>query len=166
MYFLTRMIMSIVLTYCLTSLLGYIVHRLIHKPWTGALFRAHQAHHIKLYPPGRLISDDYLSAGKQSSVYTFIIAFTPFLITPVVLACLNVISIYDMISSLITMIVVGLIHDIVHDSFHVKKHFLSRIIPTYETMRRQHFIHHVNMKKNFGIYSFVYDRIFQTFKSN
>lgn len=64
------------------------------------------------------------------------------------------------------MIIVGLIHDVVHDSFHVKKHFLSRVIPTYEIMRRYHFIHHVNMKKNFGIYSFVWDRIFQTFKSN
>lgn len=74
-----------IVAYLVTSLLGYVVHGMIHKPWAGWAYRAHRVHHVELYTPGRLISDTNLSSGKQSTVYTFLLAFMPLLLIPVVL---------------------------------------------------------------------------------
>lgn len=153
-----------IVTYLLTSLLGYVVHWAIHKPWAGRAYRAHRAHHIDLYPPGRLISDTYLSAGKQSTVYTFLLAFMPLLLIPVVLWLVGWFSWGMALSAVLAMGAVGLLNDIVHDSFHVRGHWLRRLVPGYERMRHLHFIHHVNMRKNYGIYSFIWDRVFGTLR--
>lgn len=153
-----------IVTYPLTSLLGYVVHLAIHKPWAGRAYHAHRAHHIDLYPPGRLISDTYLGASKQSTVYTFLLAFMPLLLIPVVLWLVGWFSWSMALSAVLTMGVVGLFNDIIHDSFHIRGHWLRRLVPGYEQMRHLHFIHHVNMRKNYGIYSFTWDRIFGTFR--
>jgi len=151
-------------TYFLTSLLGYVVHWAIHQPWTGRAYRAHRAHHIDLYPPGKLISDAYRNAGGQSTVYTFLLAFTPILLLPIVLWAIGWFTFMHAFAAVAAMGIVGLMNDIIHDSFHVKNHWLSRITPGYDHMRQLHFVHHVNMKRNFGIYSFIWDRVFRTFK--
>lgn len=153
-----------IVTYLLTSLLGYVVHWTIHQRWAGAAYKAHRAHHIDLYPPGRLISDTYLSAGKQSTVYTFLLAFAPLLLLPIVLCLAGVFTWGMALSAVLAMGAVGLLNDVIHDSFHVKGHWLGRIIPGYGRMRELHFVHHVNMKRNFGIYSFIWDRIFRTYR--
>jgi sterol desaturase/sphingolipid hydroxylase (fatty acid hydroxylase superfamily) len=153
-----------IVTYLITSLLGYVVHWAIHKPWAGRAYRAHRAHHIDLYPSGRLISDEYRSAGDQSTVYTFLLAFSPLLLLPVALWIAGVFSWGMALSAVLAMGLVGLLNDVIHDSFHVKNHWLSRVIPGYDRMRRLHFVHHVNMRRNFGIYSFIWDRIFGTLK--
>lgn len=167
MYYVFSML-SVVLVgliaYLLTSLLGYVIHWAIHRPWAGKAYRAHRAHHIDLYPPGKLISDEYRFAGSQSTVYTFLLAFSPLLLLPIILAIVGWFSIAQAIAALVAMGLVGLLNDIIHDSFHVKNHWLSRLIPGYDRMQQLHFIHHVNMKKNFGIYSFFWDRLFRTFR--
>lgn len=151
-------------TYLLTSLLGYVVHWAIHKPWAGRAYRAHRAHHIVLYPPGKLISDTYLSAGHQSTVYTFLLAFAPLLLIPIVLWAVGWFTLAHAAVAVLAMGAVGLLNDLIHDSFHVRDHWLSKVIPGYQRMRQLHFVHHVNMRRNFGIYSFIWDRIFGTLK--
>jgi sterol desaturase/sphingolipid hydroxylase (fatty acid hydroxylase superfamily) len=150
--------------YLLTSFLGYIIHWAIHRPWAGKAYRAHRAHHVDLYPPGKLISDTYRSAGQQSTVYTFVMAFAPLLLIPPVLWITGVFTFGMALSAVLAMGISGLLNDTIHDSYHVKDHWLGRVVPGYDRMRQLHFIHHVNMRKNYGIYSFVWDRIFGTLK--
>lgn len=152
------------ITYLLTSLLGYVVHWAIHQRWTGKAYRAHRAHHIDLYPPGKLISDTYRSAGDQSTVYTFLLAFTPLLLAPVAFWLLGWFSMIQAVTAVGAMGLVGLLNDVIHDSFHIRSHWLSRVIPYYNRMRQLHFIHHTNMKRNYGIYSFIWDKLFRTYK--
>ena len=151
-------------TYFTTSLLGYAVHWAIHHTWAGWAYRAHRVHHIDLYPPGKLISDEYRNAGSSKTTYTFVLAFTPLLLLPIMLWLLGGFSLVHALAAIGAMLLVGLLNDVVHDSYHVKDHWLSRFIPGYARMRQLHFVHHVNMRRNFGIYSFVWDRIFRTFK--
>lgn len=157
-------LLTALVTYLITSLLGYVVHWAIHQRWVGRAYEAHRAHHIDLYPPGRLISEKYLSAGKQSTVYTFLLAFSPLLILPVVMYFVGWFSLGMTVAAIAAMAAVGLLNDLIHDSFHVRNHWLSRVIPGYSRMRELHFVHHVNMKRNFGIYSFIWDKVFKTFK--
>jgi len=151
-------------TYLLTSLLGYIVHWAIHQRWAGKAYKAHRAHHVDLYPPGKLISDEYRDAGAQSTIYTFLLAFTPFILLPIVLWLCGVFTFVSALTAILAMGLVGLLNDIIHDSYHVKRHWLSRVIPGYDRMRQLHFVHHVNMKRNFGIYSFIWDKVFKTYR--
>lgn len=151
-------------TYLLTSLLGYVVHWAIHRSWAGKAYRAHRAHHIDLYPPGKLISDTYRSAGDKSTVYTFLLAFMPLLLLPILFWAVGWFTLVHAIVAIGAMGLVGLLNDIIHDSFHVQGHWLSKVIPGYNRMRQLHFVHHINMRRNYGIFSFVWDKLFRTFK--
>jgi len=153
-----------VAVYYTTSLLGFVIHWAIHKPWAGKAYRAHRAHHVDLYPPGKLISDVYKDPGHRSTVFTFVLAFLPLLLLPVVLCLFDVITVLSAVAAVFAMVLVGLLDDIVHDSYHVRNHWLSKIIPGYNHMRQMHFVHHINMRKNFGIYNFLFDKIFHTHK--
>lgn len=151
-------------TYAATGLLGYVVHWAIHQKWAGKAYRSHRAHHIDLYPPGRLVSDEYRDAGSKSTVWTFLLAFSPLMLLPIIFWATGVIAWFQAAAALTAMIVVGLINDVVHDSFHVVRHPLARFIPRFAALRSRHFVHHHNMKRNFGIFSFTWDRLFGTFK--
>lgn len=148
-----------VIAYSLTALLGYVIHWTIHQPWAGALYRAHHAHHTSLYPKTDLISERYRSAGSQSTVWTFILAFTPFLAMPPLLAAVGWIYWGQAVVAILSMGVVGILNDVFHDSFHIKRHWLRKV-PGYNKMQRRHFLHHVNMRCNFGIYGFGWDWFF------
>lgn len=152
------------LSYTVTSLLGYFVHWAIHQRWSGRIHKAHMAHHLELYPPGKLVSEEYRHAGSQSTVHTFLVAFLPLLLLPVILMLVGVISLVNCAFAVCAMVIVGLLNDVIHDSFHVKHHWLSKVIPGYDRMRQLHFVHHINMRRNFGIYSFTWDKVFKTFR--
>ena len=151
-------------TYTATTLLGYVIHWALHQRWSGPLRKSHMAHHLVHYPPRDLVSDSYRSAGKDSAVYTFLLAFSPLLLLPIVLWLVGWVSLPVAVAAFFSMALVGLMNDIIHDSFHVRDHWLSRVYPGYESLRIGHFVHHRNMKRNFGIYSFAWDRVFRTFR--
>lgn len=142
--------------------MGQIIHMYIHTKWAGPFHRSHMAHHIEAYPPRRMITDEYVSVGRFSTVYAFVCASIPPVAIIVVLCAFSVISVATMLIIAIAMLSAGFVHDIVHDSFHVKDHWLSRVMPGYVVARRRHFVHHVNMKKNYGIFTIVIDRLLGT----
>jgi sterol desaturase/sphingolipid hydroxylase (fatty acid hydroxylase superfamily) len=152
-------------TYALTSFLGYAVHRALHQKWAGRAYTSHRMHHLSLYPPGDLVSESYRSAGNASTVYTFILAFSPLILIPTLLCAMGIVTFSTAFTSVLVMVLVGVLNDAFHDSFHLRSSFLQKIIPGYENLRQSHFVHHVNMKKNFGIYGFFWDKIFKTFKA-
>jgi sterol desaturase/sphingolipid hydroxylase (fatty acid hydroxylase superfamily) len=152
-------------TYVLATLLGYVIHWAIHQRWAGKAYQAHLMHHAKLYPPWDLSSDTYRSAGSNSTVWTFVLAFSPLLLLPVLLSAFGVLSFMNTAAIVLAIILVGVLNDVIHDSYHVNDHWVSRVIPGYASLREFHFIHHRNVKKNFGIYSMIWDRMFRTFRN-
>lgn len=59
---------------------------------------------------------------------------------------------------------IGYLHGYIHDSFHLTGHWLERF-KHFSHLRALHFRHHFNMKINFGIFWFGWDRVFKTFKN-
>lgn len=137
--------------------IGYWIHRLLHVKWTGPLYRAHMAHHLKAYPPGDLFSLQYRTVGFESTTYRFIVAgvglailffiFTPLWFSGPMAFC---------------MAFLGWLNSYIHDSTHVAGHPLERF-PLFNRLRALHVIHHIDMSKNYGIITFVNDRLFKTY---
>lgn len=143
--------------------MGQIIHMYIHTKWAGPFHRSHMVHHLKAYPPGRLITDEYVSAGWNSTVYAFVCAAIPPVAIIITLCLLSVISVQTTIVIVVAMLLASYVHDVIHDSFHVRNHWVSRIAPRwYSDARHRHFVHHVNMRRNFGIVTAVFDRAFGT----
>lgn len=148
----------------LSSFFGYWIHRALHSKWLRLLNRGHLEHHLEHYPPGRLISDEYRHAKWFNS--------GPFLFTPPLLVLLAVTGGLLWLFGLplwmlgvfgATMVGFGLINDAIHDSFHLSGTWL-RHFKFWGKLRAQHFAHHHDMKRNFGIVSFEWDKLFKTHK--
>lgn len=159
-------LLTAIICFFISSLFGYVVHRSLHQKWTGRLNIAHMTHHLKLYPPSDYLSDVYRNPGKDNTVKIFALAAIPLVLIPIILGILKIISLTLVITALLVMGVMGLLHDRLHDAFHIKNHFLTRI-PGFRDIfaywNRLHYLHHVDMQKNFGIFLFHWDHIFRTF---
>lgn len=159
------LLLTFLVASCATTLFGYVAHLLLHQPWMGRFNQAHLTHHDKLYPPSDFFSDTYRSAGKDNSVILFAILGIPLLLIPVLLFYFKAIGLFTMLFAMASMIGIGLLHDRVHDSFHLNNHWL-KILPFYRKWLDLHYQHHVNVKTNYGIFLFVWDKLFKTYKEN
>jgi sterol desaturase/sphingolipid hydroxylase (fatty acid hydroxylase superfamily) len=145
-----------------SSFAGYLAHRALHKKWAGPFFKGHMEHHFVQYPSDKLISDTYL---KPKWYHDGLVLFAPVaaavLGTGGVLGYLLGLSIDGYLTFAVFTVAFGLLNDYVHNSFHVRKHWLHSF-PGYSTIRELHFQHHVDMTKNFGIVTLIWDRVFKT----
>lgn len=148
----------IVVTYSLAELIGYLFHRLAHVPGTE-LYKSHMLHHLQAYPPTRFSSEKYISIGIRSFVVWFMPIFAVFLGAQV--AILNG---WPLFAGIMTTLAVAGMNLYAHDSYHLSKHWLSET-RFFKRLTDFHEVHHRNMKKNFGIYTFVIDKVFGTFKN-
>jgi sterol desaturase/sphingolipid hydroxylase (fatty acid hydroxylase superfamily) len=146
----------------IASFFGHVIHWALHQRWTGPAHAGHMEHHLDLYPVGKLTSDKYLAAKWFHR--------GPLLFTPPLLVILGAASgLLCLVGAPLWMVGVlgpvlvgyGLVNDYFHDSFHLRKHWLNRY-KWYKRLRRLHFLHHHNMTVNYGILSFVWDRVFGT----
>ena len=156
----------IVLTYFSTTLFGFLVHKALHQKWTGKYNKAHMTHHLKLYPPDDFTSDIYRDPGKDNTVLIFAVSGIPLFVSPIILYCLGTLSLSLMIICLIEMAIVGLLHDRIHDSFHIKNHWFNHIPIVgswFQGWKKLHYLHHIRMQKNLGIFEFYWDKFFKTF---
>jgi hypothetical protein len=106
--------------------------------------------------------DGTINNLKELSFPASLLLFIP----PAVLYVLCVIPLYVMIVLIVEMIIIGWMHNYLHDSFHIKNHFLSRmplIKKIFDKWSHDHYLHHEDMTKNFGIFFFVWDRVFGTY---
>lgn len=148
----------------LGTFLGYIFHRMFHQEWSGRFYQAHMTHHLKLYPPTDYYSDEYRNPGKDNTVWLFAAVFSPLLVLILGLILTSVIPTLLGIMALIEMATIGWLNNSMHDGFHLKKSFWDRF-GFYVNLRKLHFEHHVDMGKNYGIFSFMWDKLFGTYKS-
>jgi sterol desaturase/sphingolipid hydroxylase (fatty acid hydroxylase superfamily) len=160
-------VLTILGSYIATTLFGYIVHWSLHQKWAGSFNQSHMTHHLKLYPASDYLSDKYRDAGKDSTPKFFFFAALPTLILPVILLhFLGVLTWGLTILAMCVMFGVGLMKNYLHDAFHIRNHVLTKVpvIKTwFNNLVRLHYYHHVDMSKNFGISTFLWDRVFKSF---
>ena len=161
--------LAFLITFFVASLFGYVVHRILHQKWSRRLYQAHMTHHIKLYPPTDFSSEKYRDSGKDSTPKFFMLAGLPLIIIPIILYLFNWVSSPVFITILTVEILIGFLNDYLHDAFHIKNFWLHKVPYIglwFSSLTRLHYFHHVDMGSNYGIFSFIWDRIFQTFRDN
>jgi len=160
-------LITIIASFFVSSLFGYLVHRMLHQTWAGILHQKHMTHHITLYPPSDYLSEEYRYAGKDNTTITFAIAAIPVVAAPIILGLIGWISLPLVLISLTIMGLMGFLHSYLHDAFHIKNHWLNKV-PIINNMFLRwnilHYYHHIDMSSNFGIFVFHWDYVFFTFK--
>ena len=155
-------VVALFFTLILFTFLGYAFHRMFHRRWSGRFYVAHMNHHLKQYPVSDFYSDEYRDPGSDSTVYLFALLFSPILITMVLLTVFHIVSLFLGLSVLAEMLFIGWVNNSLHDSFHLRKTFWHRFW-FFDRLVKLHFNHHLDQNTNFGIFSFVWDRLFRTF---
>lgn len=159
-------LLTLLISFFGTTLFGHVVHWSLHQEWSGAVHNAHMTHHLRLYPPTDYISDVYRNAGKDSTPKFFAIAAIPLVLTPIVLWAVGWLPLPLMLVALGMEALMGFLHNYLHDAFHIRKHwlygvpFLGILFGKWVAI---HYLHHVDMSKNYGIFTFHWDRLFGTY---
>lgn len=152
-----------------TTFFGYWAHKSLHLKLMSLFSKSHTVHHDKLYPLSDFKSDTYRSAGKDSTVIFFALASLPVLAIPLLLALFGVLTLFQALFSVSLMLFIGWLHDYVHEAFHLNKHWLQKapfVSKYFATLEKLHYLHHVDETKNFGILTFVWDKLFKTMKTD
>jgi sterol desaturase/sphingolipid hydroxylase (fatty acid hydroxylase superfamily) len=163
-YILLSMLVAMLVMGFITTFLGYVVHWIFHQPWSLWFYDAHMNHHQIQYPPTIFFSDKYKSAGRNSTVWLFVIAFAPVFLGIVLLTYLGILSLLLGAYSMFSLIVWGWVHDYFHDQFHLTN-TPWKSLPFFLKWRDIHYVHHLDMSKNYGIVLFQWDKLFKTFSS-
>jgi sterol desaturase/sphingolipid hydroxylase (fatty acid hydroxylase superfamily) len=160
------LLISLVLGFIATNLFGFVVHWALHRKESKDFNQSHMTHHEKLYPPEDFFSDVYRDAGKDATPKFFVIAAIPMLLSVVFFWLIGVISLFVCVVVMLEMIGIGLIDNYLHDAFHIRNHWLNRVplVRTwYAKLVKYHYLHHCDMTRNYGIFNFMWDRIFKRF---
>lgn len=156
------LLVTLFISLFISTFFGHAIHWSLHQRWSGVFNRAHLEHHLSLYPPGKLVSDRYRQAMW---FHRGTLLFTPPLIVILGAACglLWLVSAPLWLACVLSPVLVGygLANDYVHDSTHIRKHWLNRF-SWYKRVRKLHFIHHRDMTVNYGVITFIWDRVFGT----
>lgn len=151
------LIIQFFVSWIFVDFIGYWLHRWSHVS-SSPLYKRHMTHHIKNYPARKFLSTkEYRSSGSDSLAFWF----APFFI----FYCIMSLLLFQF--STATAIIIGAIPPsvlsvVIHDMTHVQNSFIWKHI-RFRYLVRGHYAHHRNMRKNFGITSYIWDRIFFTF---
>src|SRR5579885_1957013 len=162
---MAAILLTILISYIVTSFFGYVIHWSLHQTWSGFFNKAHMTHHQVLYPASDFTSDVYRHAGKDSTPRFFALAASPLILTPLVLWLVGIVPLSVAITAWAVMGVMGFLHDYIHDAFHIRNHWMTRtpvLRDIFAKWIQLHYLHHVDMGKNFGIFVFHWDRVFKT----
>lgn len=156
----------LLLSFTVISLFSYFGHWLLHQPWAGRISKSHLMHH-KLYPPSDFYSFRYRHAGKDSATIFFTIASIPLILLPIILAIFNIIPVSLMLLILGLEGLIGFLHNYLHDAIHIQDHWLSNV-PVIGNLFKGfiylHYLHHVDMRCNYELFYFYWDKAFKTFR--
>lgn len=159
--------LTILISFLVTTLFGYAIHWSLHQTWAGQFNVAHMTHHLKLYPPEDFTSDVYRHAGKDSTPKFFAVAAIPLILTPILLWAFGVLALHLAVIVLVVEGTMGFLHDYIHDAFHINNHWMSRVPVLKDIFKKWvdiHYVHHVDMTKNYGIFTFLWDRLIGTYR--
>jgi hypothetical protein len=144
------------------TLAGWAGHWLLHRPWSGPLFRAHLLHH-SLYPPSDFESDSYRGADWRSSVFS--LGTLVGLAVVAVLAAARWLGLGwgGVAAGAAWSAALGWAHNWAHDSFHLRGHWMLRW-RWFRRLKCLHLLHHRHARKNLGILWMDWDRAFGTMR--
>ena len=140
----------------LTDLAGYWLHRMIHQRWSGPMYRAHMTHHLVLYPPGKMFSERYQSAGWDSLA----LWFSPFFVL--------LVGGYFLLGgphpwvAAAGALASAMASSYAHDMTHIRGSFMWRWFGWTKDISVRHHTHHYKMRKNYGILVPWWDVMFRT----
>jgi sterol desaturase/sphingolipid hydroxylase (fatty acid hydroxylase superfamily) len=158
-------VLVFILTFFALTFLGYVSHWCFHRPWSGRFYKSHLSHHFKLYPPSDFYSDKYRDAGKDNTTLLFTLVFSPLILAAIAITVFHIVPLVIGIIILAEMAIFGAANNSLHDSFHIKKTFWHRF-KFFHKLIGLHLEHHKNIKTNYGIFNFTFDRLFKTFKQH
>lgn len=163
MAILPTLLITLIFSFLLITFLGWIAHWAMHQPWSGKLYVKHRTHHEILYPNNDLFSDTYREAGIDDSGKLFILLFSPIILLILALGWLGVLSWLTAFMIIGEMGLFGYAHDFLHERMHLKKSWWHQF-GWFQKWIGLHVIHHYHTDKNLGIFNFLADRVFGTFK--
>jgi sterol desaturase/sphingolipid hydroxylase (fatty acid hydroxylase superfamily) len=146
----------------ITTFLGYWVHWIFHQPWSLGFYHAHMNHHQIQYPPSDYLSDTYRGAGRDSTVILFVVAFAPVLIGIALLTWFGFFTLTTCGIIVASLAIWGYVHDYFHDQFHLNNTWWKQF-SFFIKLRSTHYLHHLDMSKNYGIILFPWDKLFNTY---
>lgn len=158
-----EVLLTVLLTFVVSSLFGYVVHWSLHQAWSGRFNQSHMTHHLRLYPITDYLSDTYREAGKDNTFFIFAAAAVPLVALPVLLWWLGIMPLVLMLIAVGEMLLLGFLHEYIHTSFHIRGHWMNKLA-AFRRWNALHFLHHQDMSTNFGIFTYWLDRVFGTFK--
>jgi sterol desaturase/sphingolipid hydroxylase (fatty acid hydroxylase superfamily) len=151
------------LGYIATSFLGYVFHYLFHQPYFGKFYEIHKAHHL-LYPPNDFYSEKYRKVLGGDTSLLFGIVFSPFILIVILLSVFGIFNVLATISALIAAIIAGWLNDFMHSQYHLFDAVIKLDkFKYFRYLKEKHLIHHQFPNKNYGIYSFLFDKVFGTY---
>lgn len=160
MLFLIILAISLVVA----TFFGHWIHWAIHQRWAGPAYKGHREHHLELYPPSDLVSEKYrASKWYHSGIFLFTPGFILLLVVFAAPMWLLGLPLWTLGVFGGTLLGFGLLNDYVHDNMHVRDHWLNRF-GWFRDAKVVHFLHHRDMKRNFGIFFFAWDRVFGTYR--
>jgi sterol desaturase/sphingolipid hydroxylase (fatty acid hydroxylase superfamily) len=162
-------LLTVLITFFISSLFGYCVHISLHQEWSGHLHQMHMKHHNILYPPNDYMSDKYRNPGQDNTVVIFAVSALPVVASPIILGFFHIIPWVLVVASLIVMVMMSFLHNYLHDAFHIRNHWLygAPILgPWFFRLVQLHWLHHIDQGKNYGIFIFHWDHILGTFWSD
>jgi sterol desaturase/sphingolipid hydroxylase (fatty acid hydroxylase superfamily) len=138
---------------------GYLVHWLAHRAGSGALYRAHMAHHERLYRPEDFLSDTYREPpASESSV----LGFAPYLLGLIVLGAAVLRPAQALLFAAVA-VTVGWLNSALHDALHVRGHWLEPRL-WFLRLRALHYQHHLDMATIRGVFSWTWDKLLGTYR--
>lgn len=153
------LLMMIPVWWFLGELIGYLVHKGMHWFFVSA----HEEHHMILYPPTDFYSEDYRGVSGKSSWGQNLYYGIPGSVFA--LAIFFLLGWQHLLVFLGVVVVIAFKNQYVHDTMHIIGHWTvtNRLTRRYfKYLRHRHFIHHVDLHKNLGMYHFVWDIILRT----
>ena len=154
---LTILVMFVVITF-----FGYWTHVFFHSKMSGRFYVAHLTHHQKLYPVNDFQSEIYRQPGKDNTVFSFLLFGAPIILLPIILFAFHIISSPIFITIILCLAIFGFANNYLHDAFHISNHKLSRF-KWFVKLTDLHYLHHIDVQKNLGIYMFWWDKLFGSF---
>lgn len=157
-------LVGVLFSFAMTTALGHFVHWAMHQPWGGALYRAHSDHHQR-YKKDSFTKSTYESSN---SFIGFILVF--FLVVAIAhaLAALQIVTWGTTWAFLIATGTFAALTEIMHTAVHTDEKRLPEWLISnkfFSRIKMMHIIHHANVRKNFGILVFIWDRVFGTYRN-
>ena len=160
MWKIAKFVITVGVTYYWATLVQYVFHRIFgHENRIRKLFRVHLAGHHGLYPKSSLIREKFNRPKERVGVY-FLVPMVPVFIAIYFLAPLSL-----FLGHTLGVALAFWVHFYLHKQYHLSNSWLNGR-PWFERKRQLHFVHHANMKTNYAIIEFTWDRIFRTLRND